>query len=531
MVNSANATKNQTQSQLPPPLSIIRMLWKKRWLALAIWIVGTIVAGAVVRLLPSVYQAEAVVLVDSQKIPESFVTPTVGGDIADRLALISQDIMSTDRLLDVINRFDLYRDERSRLTQEELLRKMRQDISVNVEKSWTGGRMQAFRLGYQGRNAKVVADVANRLAGLYVAENTRARESQAEDTVSFLRRQLQDAKKSLDDQEAKVALFKQEHNGTLPQQESSLLASLSGSRIELQGVQDSIARGQENKSSLEAALSSAESSEAAIIASLQSGSKPSPRAIGDPAKPAATRTEVLQEQLRGLRLRYTEDYPEVQSVLHQLQQAKQEEAEALSAARADMAKAASKDQAQAAVEKMSLVTPELLRTRERVSSLKAQIEAVKRQLAISEAQRQQLSASIADLEARINKLPLVEQQMASLKRGYDESANNYNSLLQKELAADMATDMERSHKSEHFTVIDPARVPQKPIKPKRAVLAAGGSFGGLVLGLLIGFGLEFRKQTFLGEWELPAGTVVLGRVPLIHSSAKRSRHAVSAASL
>lgn len=511
-----------------PPLSIIRMLWKKRWLAAAVWIVGTVVAAGVVRLLPPVYKAEAVVLVDSQKIPESFVTPTVGGDIADRLALISQDIMSTDRLLDVINRFDLYRNERSRLTQEELLRKMRQDISVSVEKSWTGGRMQAFRLGYQGRDPKVVADVTNRLAGLYVAENTRARESQAEDTVNFMHRQLQEAKKSLDEQEAKVAEFKQEHNGTLPQQESSLLASLSGLRIELQALQDSIARAQENKSSLEAALGSAESSEAAIITSLESGSKPSPRVAGDTGKAPPTRSEILQEQLRALRLRYTEDFPEVQSVLHQIQQAKQEESAALAAARADMAKAASKDQAQAAAEKLSLVTPELLRTRERISSLKAQIEAIKRQLAVSEAQRQQLSASIAELEARISKLPLVEQQMASLKRGYDESANYYNSLLQKELAAGMATDMERSQKSERFTVIDPARVPQKPIKPKKAMLAAGGSIGGLVLGLLVGFGLEFRKQTFLGEWELPAGTVVLGRVPLIRSNPKRSGHTTSA---
>lgn len=105
--------------------------------------------------------------------------------------------------------------------------------------------------------------------------------------------------------------------------------------------------------------------------------------------------------------------------------------------------------------------------------------------------------------------------MAALKRNYDESANNYNSLLQKELAAEMATDMERSKNSERFTVIDPARVPQKAIKPKRAVLTVAGSLAGLALGLLIGFGLEFRKQSFLGEWELPPGTVVLGRVPQI----------------
>src|SRR5664279_1287988 len=124
-----------------PALSVVRMLWKRRWPVLALSLSGSALSIAIVRALPSVYQAEAVVLVDSQKIPESFVSPTVSGDVADRLALITQNIMTSARLLDTINNFSLYREERPRLTQEELLRKMRDDISVSFEKSWTGGQM------------------------------------------------------------------------------------------------------------------------------------------------------------------------------------------------------------------------------------------------------------------------------------------------------------------------------------------------------------------------------------------------------
>jgi len=83
------------------------------------------------------------------------------------------------------------------------------------------------------------------------------------------------------------------------------------------------------------------------------------------------------------------------------------------------------------------------------------------------------------------------------------------------LAAGVATDMEHLQKSERFTIIDPARIPQKPVKPNRPVLGMVGSLVGLLIGLSLGFLLEYRKQTFLGEWELPAGIVVLGRVPLI----------------
>src|SRR3954451_17835279 len=202
-----------------PVLSVLRMVWKRRWLVLSVWILGTVAGVSIVRLIPPTYRAEAVVLVDSQKIPEAFVSPTVSGDVTDRLALITQNIMTSTRLLDTIKSFDLYRKERSRLTQEELLRKMRDDISINFEKSWTGGRTQAFRLAYQGPDAKVVTAVTNRLANLYVEENVRVRENQAEGTVDFLRRQLHEAKLSLDEQEAKVAKFKQDHNGSLPEQQ------------------------------------------------------------------------------------------------------------------------------------------------------------------------------------------------------------------------------------------------------------------------------------------------------------------------
>src|SRR3954451_20424246 len=147
MPSNAEAEDSLTspeQSPRFPALSIARMLWNRRWLVLSFWVIGSSLAFGIIVLLPSVYRAEAVIVVDSQKIPESFVTATVSGDVADRLALITQSIMTSDRLLDTVHKFDLYRKERSRLTQEELLRKMRDDISVSFEKNWTGNATKAF---------------------------------------------------------------------------------------------------------------------------------------------------------------------------------------------------------------------------------------------------------------------------------------------------------------------------------------------------------------------------------------------------
>jgi polysaccharide biosynthesis transport protein len=496
-------------------LSLLRMLWKRKWLAITFWLTMSLLSIVIVRLLPSVYAAEAVVLVDSQKIPENFVSSTVSGDITARLALISQNIMTSSRLLDVINTFNLYQKERKRLTQEELLRKMREDISIDFEKSWTGGKMQSFRLGYVGRDAKTVAEVANRLAGLYVAENVRAREDQAEGTVDFLRQQLQEAKKGLDEQEQKVAEFKRGHNGSLPEQQSSLLGTLSSLSVELQGVQASVDRAQENELGLKAALVAAESSEASLKAGLQHESKGAGIITGSGVV-LKTRSEVLTEQLRALRLKYTADYPEVQAIERELSEAKHAESEEFNGSQTDGTGAHSPAAGAEAANRSSIIfSPELIQSRGRITTLRAQIEIARHQIESLEKQRGQLAGAISDCRARINQLPLVEQEMTGLKRNYEESANNYNSLLQKKLAAGVATDMEHSQKSERFTVIDPARIPQKAVKPNRPMLAIICSLASLVVGLLLGLGLEYRKQIFLGEWELPAGTVVLGRVPLM----------------
>jgi hypothetical protein len=80
--------------------------------------------------------------------------------------------------------------------------------------------------------------------------------------------------------------------------------------------------------------------------------------------------------------------------------------------------------------------------------------------------------------------------------------------------------MERWQKSERFTLADPARVPDAPFKPNRTMLRGGGSLAGLALGILLALLLELRKNAILGEWELPAGVVVLGRLPSMQISAR-----------
>ena len=163
------------------PLSMARGLWKRKlWLA-ATWIVATIAAVTVAYRLPAVYQAEAVILVELQGIPEKYVSSTVNADLQDRLNRISQQILSSTQLQGIIDRFGLYPEMRQTASPEDIFHKMRGDITISVENR-TKDRPAAFRIACRGSQPQVVAQVVNHISSLLIEENGRSREVQAAGT-------------------------------------------------------------------------------------------------------------------------------------------------------------------------------------------------------------------------------------------------------------------------------------------------------------------------------------------------------------
>jgi succinoglycan biosynthesis transport protein ExoP len=162
---------------------------------------------------------------------------------------------------------------------------------------------------------------------------------------------------------------------------------------------------------------------------------------------------------------------------------------------------------------VAAVDPAQVAEKERVDTLTAQLALTDREIEGLDKRRERVLRDVSAVEGRMDKLPMREQQLASLTRDYETSKANYKSLLDKKLAAEMAANMERWQKAERFVMLDVARIPEKPTSPNRQMFTAAGVMLSLVLAAGIAFLLETRRNVFLGEWELPAGTVVVGRVP------------------
>jgi polysaccharide chain length determinant protein (PEP-CTERM system associated) len=450
------------------------------------------------------------------------VKSTVETNLQDRLSNLSQQILSYTRLLEVVKQFDLYKADRATLPEEEIIQRMRSDIEVTIEKGWSKDRPGAFRIAYEGKDPKVVERVASRLGSLFIEENLRTREVQALGTSEFLDAQLAEAAKRLQEQEARLGVYKLKYSGQLPQQENALIAEMGRLQVQLLGIQDGLNRTQQSKVMTESVLAAAQESSSAMedmarqIAAGAEGTLDMPRS----GSAGVVTSAMMQREIDDLLTRFTPNHPSVRAARALLAQMKEREKSAAAAASEEAVPAATPQPKDAG--KSFTLSQSLLRERERVKGLQTQRELTVQQIATLEKDQKALLQQMEAVQARVSKLPVREQEMASVTRDYETSKANYQSLLNKNLAAQMSTEMERNQKSEKFRVLDPARVPTLPVRPNRPLFAGLSAVGALLLGVGLALGLELRRGTVLGEWEMPGNVLILGRIPIIPEDASES---------
>lgn len=182
-------------------------------------------AVAVAFILPSIYQSETKILIEGQQIPQDYVKSAITSYVEERLQVITQQVMTRNKLLDIINQFNLYPEMKDRNTVEDIIVKMRKDInlktiSANVIDPRTGrptAATIAFTLSYEGKDPSTVQKVANVLASLYLEEELKTREKLASSTTVFLQGELNNLKEQILFHENKISKFKEVHFGELPE--------------------------------------------------------------------------------------------------------------------------------------------------------------------------------------------------------------------------------------------------------------------------------------------------------------------------
>src|SRR5665647_3510670 len=108
------------------------ILKRRKWALILPVCIVFFIAFVVALLLPPVYRSTTTILIEEQEIPIDFVRTTITGFAEQRLQQLNQRVMSSPKLLEIINRFNLYDDLKKKLSIEEILDGMRKDIKLTT---------------------------------------------------------------------------------------------------------------------------------------------------------------------------------------------------------------------------------------------------------------------------------------------------------------------------------------------------------------------------------------------------------------
>ncbi len=465
------------------------------------WLIGQIAGGVllaaifVAAVLPNEYESKATLLIEPQTISDRLVESNLGeSDLNNRLHLISMQILSRSRLSRVIDELSLYPELADEMTREEVIERMRDEISIapvlSTLDAQAGNRnkdvqINTFELAFRHRSSKIAAEVTNRLANDFVNEHLSERTEVSKDTAEFIDVELERLSRNMLEVEGQIAKIKGENRGRLPE--------------DLDTNQRLHERLMLNIREVQRELTIAESDEAfyrqQVIAGVADYDK------YNSAMTPQRRLEQLQIEVAAYRSRgFTDKHPDIVANLADIEEQK---AKIKAGATGEDGLTPSQLNARAEQQRAGLRAAS---TRGEVGRLRDQIEAV---------------------EKNLTETPRVAEQLAQFERQRIHLEGSFQQYSGKGLEAGVAADMEARQKGERFRVLESAVPEPDPASPNRPVV--------IVLGLLLGIALaagaallvESGDRSFHGSLSLQdrLGLAVLASIPAVAmaSDALRAR--------
>ena len=440
------------------PIEYVQMLHRRRWWGLATFAVAAVLGITVALLWPAIYRSSTVIAVQAPAVSPDLLAGRGVLGREERLRALSQQLRSPAVLGRVAREEGLANDRPVEEAAGELNSRISVELPKPIARTEGGPELNAFEIVYRDGEPERTRRVAARLADVFVSEHSRMMEAQAEGATEFLDRQLRVSQQRIADLESKMRTIKERHMGSLPEQTTANLQTLTGLRQQMETAGNALRTEQDELTLLERE-----------IQGLEQGVYSPPAAAGAPSTPQQ-RLAAAQRALAAARAQYTDKHPEVLLL-----------EEEVKAARAEVAAAGSQP---ASSRKEQLAADPAYQ--HRIAERNMQ------QLRIRELQRRQtqLQNDISRYQGRVDAAPQAEQELAAIMREHEMERENYKQLSERHTAATTQEQIARSRGGERFSVLTPASLPQEPESPNRGRIVLIS----LALALALGLGAAFARE-------------------------------------
>ena len=451
-------------------LDIVR---RRALVMLASFVVILVTASALAILLPPVYQSSGTILIESQQISNKIIASSVSGYARERIEVIKQRVMTRENLLRIMKKYNLFRDKNESRVTSELIYDLRTRIAIRLQ-GGKRGKTIAFSISFEDRHAELAYGVTSELITLFLDENIKSRVESATETTKFLSQEAKRLKLELEKIENLVAIYKQEHAGSLPQNLGLKTAILQRTEISLANLDRDYKATENELKRLERELTAAKSGM-------------------DVIETPVYRLKQLKAEYRQASINYKDTHPTIRALKRKIEMLEKGEV-------------SEEDIATPATETGVLINSEL------VLKIETLLGTANDRLKSIDSQRKPMRKKITRYEKQIIKTPQVELGLSSLLRDHSNAKKKYEEIQAKQLTAQVAENLEGENKSERFSLIDPPLLADKPIKPNRSKIFMLGLIMAFAAAGGIAFLLETLHQRIRGKGAL---TVALGNSPLV----------------
>jgi polysaccharide chain length determinant protein (PEP-CTERM system associated) len=450
------------------PSEYLKILRRRKWLLILPVLAVTSAVAYVVYRLPDVYESETLIVVRPSNLPTSVVTGVSEDSMTRQLTSINQVVTSRSQLEPLVNKYELYRLERSRgEPMEGVIDTMRSNIRVAVNTS-RNDITNGFNIAFRYRDPKLAQAITAELASKYVSVQTNETITSNVSAVNFINNQVAQAQEAVAAVDKQRLEFMSANVGKLPSEAQSLLNQLTGLREEQKALMTETGRLQDRRAASANQLAVLQQQNEAAINDVSEN-------LTDPKTTLAWSNLVSRKaQLDGELTRITQEYtPKHPDVI------------------------AKKEEVQRVQDEMDQILAEWKdKIKERKAKLEgrpsAQLNAVQNEIKLidGEIKRQQAllaqnETNITGLVARINNVPGVEVQLSAIERDYQTKKAALDQLLIQQQKITLNKEAATQQQGEGIQVIDTANLPSQPVAPKRLVLSSVGLAVGLALGLLL----------------------------------------------
>ncbi|WP_368345758.1 GumC family protein [Pelagovum sp. HNIBRBA483] len=432
--------------------------------------------------LPPVFRAEALLLVESPQIPDEMAESTVRTAAPEQLEIIKQRLLTRAELLDLSREFEIHR--RAGFSPDEIVADMRDRIRISLP----GVRDVAIfvTVSFDAPTALLSARVTNELVTRILAENVALRTGVAGQTLDFFEQEVERLTDELAVQGARITEFKQLHEGALPD-------SLDYRRNRLVALQERHLQGEREFDRLRERRER-------LIEIYQRTGQVALEGTGTSADERRLRD--LELELEQVREFLNPENPRIRIRIQTLER----QIEALRAS----------------------VTGVDGQGADGMTAYDLQMADIDGQIAYLEEQQEALATEIAALEAALEATPANAIALDVLERDYENIRLQYSQAADRLAQAITGDRIEALSKGQRITVIEQAVVPDEPASPNRPLIALGSVALGMAAGAALVAAIELLNRAIRRPADLTnaLGITPFATIPYIRTEEEIRRRRV-----